>query len=72
MSGLIFLIGITVGCVATQFIFKRDIIGDLRIDRSDTIDGPYLFLELNKGLDSFSNKQYVFMRVRDENFNPRK
>lgn len=47
-------------------------IGDLRVDRSDPRDGPYLFLELDAytDVDKIANSKYATFRVKLENFVP--
>lgn len=57
-------IGVVIGVIITALIFKGFIVGDLRVDTSDPEDGPYLFLELSKELNSITNKSHVILRVR--------
>ena len=64
---LMFLAGIVIGSVATQLIWRPKGVGNLRVDTSDP-DGPYLFLELTKELDSVIKKDFVTLKVRKENF----
>ena len=41
--------------------------GVLRIDRSDP-DGPFMFLEISKGVNELSVKEHVTFAVKDENY----
>lgn len=51
---------------------ERACIGNLRKDRSDPEDSPYLFLELEQGgLDALQKAEYVTLHVRRENYLPR-
>lgn len=78
MSGIPFILVILIAFLSfvTGFIFwearNRDrtyneAVGDLRIDRSDP-DGPYLFLELDKPLNTFEQEEYVVFRIKNENY----
>ena len=49
-------------CLATRSI------GTLRVDQSDPTEQPYLFLELDKPVESVINKKYVLFRVNKKNF----
>ena len=64
----LFGIGMFVGCIFTCFIFRLFVVGNLRVDRSDPNDVPYLFLELKKAVESVSSKKYVIFKVVNENF----
>ena len=64
---LMFAVGIIVGSVATQLFWRPKGVGNLRVDTSDP-DGPYLFLELTKDLDSVIKRDSVTLKVRKENF----
>lgn len=39
------IVGIIIGIVFGRQVFRRDVVGSLRIDQSDPDSGPYLFLE---------------------------
>lgn len=65
------LIGGVIGGVLTKLISPTRTIGTLRIDTSDS-DGPYLFLELDKGIGDFYKDEYVTLRVSTESYLPRK
>lgn len=64
---LMYLVGVIIGNVVTTIMFKSKQVGNLRIDTSDP-DGPYLFLELTKDLDSVVKRKSVTLKVRRENF----
>ena len=66
--GIIFILGVLIGlgvAVATLGIFQ---IGVLRIDMSDPLDNPYMFLELSKAMNDISSRRYVILRVSKKNF----
>lgn len=61
---LCMIIGIIIGIVFGRQVFRRDVVGSLRIDQSDPDSGPYLFLELShKGADAIYKKRYVVLKV---------
>lgn len=59
---IIIAIGIVVGSIITRIIIRPLDIGTLRIDTSDP-DGPFMFLELSKGVDTIASKKYVILKV---------
>ena len=59
---IILAIGIVVGSIITRIINRPLDIGTLRIDTSDP-DGPFMFLELSKDVDSVTSKKYVILKV---------
>ena len=65
------IIGIVIGLAISIVSFFLRSIGALRIDHSDE-DGPYLFLELKKGVRDISNRKMVVLMVRREDFLPHK
>jgi len=69
---IIFCVGALVGAVVTLSIFRMWFVGSLRIDTSDPEDGPYMFLELSKGMNNISSKKYAILKVKPKNFIPRK
>lgn len=68
---VIFAIGVLVGCLVSAIIRRVKSVGALRIDTSDP-DGPYMFLELDKGIETVSSKKYVLLRVNLKNYIPHK
>ena len=67
---VIFGIGILVGVVCTIVATRTKSVGSLRVDTSDTDDGPYLFLELSKDVDVIYQKKYVTLKVNTKSFIP--
>lgn len=58
------IVGIVIGIVFGRQVFRRDVVGSLRVDQSDPDSGPYLFLELShKGADAIYKKRYVVLKV---------
>lgn len=61
---LCMVIGIVIGVVIGRQVFRRDVVGSLRVDQSDPDSGPYLFLELShKGANVIYKKKYVVLKV---------
>lgn len=75
MEWVIFLLGLILGAALgvgiTRVTSRTKPIGTLRIDTSDP-DGPYLFLELNKGIGEFYTQDYVMLEVSNESYISRK
>jgi hypothetical protein len=70
MELILLTIGIVIGA-ALSFIFQnRKAVGVLRIDKSDS-DGPYIFLELKKGVNDIAAEKTVLLEVKREDFIPR-
>lgn len=46
-------------------------IGNLRVDRSDE-DGPLVFMEVDPGFQDFAEMDVVILKVKHEDFIPRK
>lgn len=65
-------IGWFLGLVFIYIIFRWLTAGHLRVDRSDPYDGPYLFLELHKSVEDTTKNNYVLLRIKEEDFVPRK
>lgn len=59
---IMFGLGVLVGSIVTRIILRTLGVGTLRIDTSDP-DGPYMFLELSKGMDTVASKKYVVLKV---------
>ena len=64
---IILAIGIAVGSIITRIIIRPLDIGTLRIDTSDP-DGPCMFLELSKDVDTVASKKYVILKVNLKNY----
>lgn len=73
------LIGLIIYCVgfaAGGFYIKEKFlhdktIGNLRVDRSDE-DGPLVFMEVDPGFRDFAEMDVVILKVKHEDFIPRK
>lgn len=65
---VIFLVGILVGFIIYSVVLRVSTIGTLRIDQSDPAEPPYLFLELDKTIDTVITKSHAVFKVKRENF----
>ena len=65
---LLFLLGFMVGIVSFLVYLIVRSVGTLRVDQSDPTEQPYLFLELDKPVETVTNKKYVLFRVIKKNF----
>lgn len=65
---LLFLLGFMVGIVSFLVYLIVKSVGTLRVDQSDPTEQPYLFLELDKPVETVTNKKYVLFRVIKKNF----
>ena len=65
---LLFLLGFMVGIVSFLVYLIVRSVGTLRVDQSDPTEQPYLFLELDKPVESVINEKYVLFRVIKKNF----
>ena len=68
MEVLLFLLGFMAGIVSFLVYLIVRSVGTLRVDQSDPTEQPYLFLELDKPVESVINKKYVLFRVIKKNF----
>ena len=68
MEVLLVLLGFVGGIVFFLIYLAARSIGTLRVDQSDPTEQPYLFLELDKPVESVINKKYVLFRVIKKNF----
>lgn len=71
MELILLTVGIVIGVVLSFISRKRKAVGILRIDKSDS-DGPYIFLELKKGIGDIVTKKTVLLEVKQEDFIPQK
>lgn len=63
------IIGFMIGVFIARFIFKDELIGSLRVDRSDPESGPYLFLEINPGgMKTIYKKKQVRLNITLEDY----
>ena len=65
---LLFLLGFMVGIVSFLVYLIVRSVGTLRVDQSDPTEQPYLFLELDKPVETVTNKKYVLFRFIKKNF----
>lgn len=59
---IVFTIGVVIGCIFSSIVRRSKSVGKLRIDTSDP-DGPFMFLELSKGVGDISTKKQVLLQV---------
>lgn len=62
------LAGILIANFSVWIVARRLRSGTLRIDRSDPLDQPYMFLELSESVSSVSNKKFVILKVNTKNY----
>lgn len=72
MEVILILAGVLLGVGISVIVHKAYFVGVLRIDNSDPSDGPYMFLELEKGIGDISSKKHVILKVKREDFIPHK
>ena len=65
---VVVILGAIAGYNYAMFKIKSKTFGAIRIDRSDPVDGPYLFLEIKQHPDALMNERFVMLEVRNENF----
>ena len=65
---LLVLLGFVGGMTVFLICLATRSIGTLRVDQSDLTEQPYLFLELDKPVESVINEKYVIFRVNKKNF----
>lgn len=68
---IIFALGVLIGAIFMGIVFRFFLAGMLRVDHSDP-DGPFLFLELSKRVESVFSKKYVVLKVKAKDFIPHK
>lgn len=76
-----FYIAVTVILALVSYIIGRshgvreflnaNTIGSLRVDRSDE-DGPLVFMEVDPGFRDFAEMDVIILKVKHEDFIPRK
>ena len=59
-----------IGILIGMRLFQDRPVGDLRVDHSDTVDGPHLYLELDTDVSAILRKKRVAFRVRVKDFIP--
>lgn len=69
---IIYSIGFILGGLYSKDKLLHDkTIGSLRVDRSDE-DGPLVFMEVDPGFRDFAEMDVVILKVKHEDFIPRK
>ena len=69
---IIYSIGFILGGLYSKDKFLHNkTIGSLRVDRSDE-DGPLVFMEVDPGFRDFTEMDVVILKVKHEDFIPRK
>ncbi len=71
MEYITLVIGLAIGALIGSLLSRAHTMGTLRIDNSDP-DGPYLFVELSRGVHDISTMKTVKFTVKVEDFIPRK
>ena len=72
MEVILIIAGIAIGLIIAAIRNEFRYVGSLRIDKSDPTENPYLFLEIDEGVRDISNRKYIILRVKREDFIPRK
>ena len=68
----LFLLGVTVGCMAVLILIRYRSVGFLRVDQSDQQDGPFLFLELDQDVQNLMSKKYIILKIKVQNYHSQK
>ena len=64
---MMLFLGFIFGILVRDVMSKTKTVGNLRIDTSDP-DGPYMFLELTKGVDYVYREKYITLKVDTHNY----
>ena len=59
-----------IGILIGMHLFQDRPVGDLRVDHSDPVDGPQLYLELDTDVSAILRKKRVAFRVKAKDFIP--
>lgn len=59
-----------IGILIGMHLFQDRPVGDLRVDHSDPVDGPHLYLELDTDVSTILRKKRVAFRVKAKDFIP--
>lgn len=59
-----------IGILIGMHLFQDRPVGDLRVDHSDPVDGPHLYLELDTDVSAILCKKRVAFRVKAKDFIP--
>ena len=60
---IIFIIGVIFGSIVTSMIWMLTSKGTLKIDATESMSNPYIFLELLKHPNDIYNKKFVVFTV---------
>lgn len=69
-AAILFVIGIVVGFAVSEILSRKDSMGSIRVDSSDPYDGPYLFLEMTKSIDTLKKRKYATFKVNTISYIP--
>ena len=59
-----------IGILIGMHLFQDRPVGDLRVDHSDPVDGPHLYLELDTDVSAILRKKRVQFRVKAKDYIP--
>ena len=59
-----------IGILIGMHLFQDRPVGDLRVDHSDPVDAPHLYLELDTDVSAILRKKRVAFRVKAKDFIP--
>ena len=64
------ILGFAIGFISACFEVLTLKVGTLQIDRSDPSEPPYPFLRISRSssIEELSNRKYVLLEVKNENF----
>lgn len=65
---IIFLLGVSFGCLVSDVTTKTKVKGCLRVDSSDPDEPPYIFLELEENPEVLKRKKFITLEVNLENY----
>lgn len=68
MSMLYIIAALVLGFAIGRLSNIKQVIGVIRVDNSDPEDGPYLFLELKKGMAKFEHGDIVSFKINTESY----
>lgn len=67
---LVAIAALCIGILIGMHLFQDRPVGDLRVDHSDPVDGPHLYLELDTDVSAILHKKRVAFRVKIKDFIP--
>lgn len=66
------LLGFVLGIITSLIVVKRSLSGTLKVVKSDEENDPYLFVELDKPVESIVEKRFVLFDVERRIIDSRK